>query len=79
MRRVHDLRRQDGVQVVEVGGWVGPCRAGRRQLASATGCAHTSYEYMASTTPHSSTPRLGERVYGRGVISSPTYMPVGRP
>mmetsp|Transcript_28921 Transcript_28921/g.72102 ORF Transcript_28921/g.72102 Transcript_28921/m.72102 type:complete len:233 (-) Transcript_28921:303-1001(-) len=38
-----------------------------------------SYEYMASTTPQSSIPRDGERVYGTGVISSPTYIPVGRP
>ena len=37
----------------------------------------TSYEYIASTTPHSSMPREGDRVTGTGVISSPRYMPVG--
>jgi len=36
-----------------------------------------SYEYIASTTPHNSMPREGERVCGTGVISSPRYLFTG--
>ena len=37
------------------------------------------YENIASTTPHVSIPREGERVGGVGSSSSPLNMPVGRP